>query len=84
MTSTMLSPNYMIKSFPRNPLPAVREDVTYPDIIELLKSIKENYKSVDSLWGGGENGLLGGASTNTWYDKIAPGIPFWLLKNPGI
>ena len=49
MTSTMLSPNYMIKSFPRNPLPAVREDVTYPDIIELLKSIKENYKSVDSL-----------------------------------
>ena len=50
----------MLYSFPHNPLPAVSEDVTYPELTELQKAIKENYESIESARGGGDNGLLRG------------------------
>jgi hypothetical protein len=82
-SSSVPSPSDLIASFPRNPLPAVSEDVTYPELTELRKAIKENYESIESARGGGDNGLLGGASHDIWYLTIAPGTPFTLPTNPG-
>ena len=83
MTSTVPSPSDMIASFPHNPLPEVSEDVTYSELTEIRKAIKENYESIESIRGGGNDGLLGGASHDAWYATIAPNTPFTPPTNPG-
>ena len=82
-TSSVPSPSEIIASFPRNPLPAVSEDVTYQELTELRKAIKENYESIESSRGGGDNGYLGGVSHDTWYLTISPQNPFIIPINPG-
>ena len=83
MTTTVPSPSDMIASFPYNPLPEISEDVTYTELTELRRAIKENYESIESSRGGGFNGLLGGASQDDWYATIAPNTPFTPPTNPG-
>ena len=84
MTYTVLFPNGIIKSFARNPLPAVRKDQTYSNLSGPQKYIKDDHNFIESLWGWVYNGLCGGTSSNTRYDTVAQGTPFGTPTHPGV
>jgi hypothetical protein len=75
-SSSNQSPDALIESFPTPPLQIVQGEPTYPQLAEILKSLKANAASIPSNQGGGSNGYLGIVVSSAVYSTIAPGSPF--------
>jgi hypothetical protein len=71
----------LIKSFPNPSLPSIRGKSTYPQLAELLRTIKANAASIHSNHRRGANRHLGIVVSTVIYATIAPNSPFIIPIN---
>ena len=82
MASAILSLNDNIDIFAQNLMQEVSKVMNYTELIKLKEYIKDNHKYIDSLQVGKYHGLLGDASSDTWYTMFDQRTPFETPANP--
>ena len=88
-SSSVMSPDEMISSFPNSILKEIKGEPNYEDLVTMRDELNENYASVPSELGGGEYGYLGVLLSNSAYETVytteffVPADPVFLIIASG-
>ena len=76
------TPEEVLASMPYPELTTCDVEPNYKFFVTIINEIKDNYASIPSVAGGGENGYLGGIMSNTAYAKECD-TAFTVPADPG-